>query len=89
MNPSTQVATHWQHLKHTGLVLVLISMLTLLVLLGVVGAGISHLHQGAMPTGGLMAGGDPPVITHHTVAFGIAANNGDIHVGESAEFGLA
>ncbi len=44
MNASSQGAALWQRIKQTGLVLLLISAL---VLLGLVGAGISHPHQGA------------------------------------------
>jgi hypothetical protein len=55
--------------------------LVLLALLGVMGAGMSHAHQGAVPTGGLMAPlsdpNDPPPSS-------MAATNGDIHVGEMA-----
>ena len=84
MNLSSQVAAFWQHLKHTGLVLVFITLLALIALLAVVGVADAYAHRGAVPTGGLMAPGDPPIITHHTVAFGRTATNGTIHSGEMA-----
>ncbi|HET8842412.1 MAG TPA: hypothetical protein VFN35_13155 [Ktedonobacteraceae bacterium] len=59
MHASIQVAVLWQHLKRTGLTLVFIGLLTLLILLALVGAVISHAPQGAtphaVPHGGLMA----------------------------------
>lgn len=74
----------WQRVKHTGFVLVFIAVLTLLLLLALVGAVISHAPQGtaprAVPHGGLMAPidnpNDPP-----PNAGSIAVNNGDIQVG--------
>ena len=80
MYSSSHSATLWHHLKHTRLALVLIVLLVVLVLLTVLGIGSSHSSQGAVPTGGLMAPGDPPVITHHTLAFGIAPLNGNGNV---------
>ena len=74
----TQITALLQRVKHTGLVLVFIA---LLVLLGLAGASISQARQGAVPHGGLIAPGDPPVITHHTVAFGTGANNRDVLIG--------
>lgn len=67
MNASLPVAKAWQRLKSTGLVLVFIGMLTLLFLLALVGAVISHAPQAAVqpavPHGGLIApvtsGNDP------------------------------
>lgn len=53
------VATRWQRLKSTGLVLIVSSLLTLFALLGLIGAIISHTDQGsaqpAVRHGGLMA----------------------------------
>lgn len=57
MASSTQVATLWQHLKHREPMLILIGLLTLLVLLALVGTGISHALQGAVLHGGLIAPG--------------------------------
>lgn len=81
MNVSTPVAMLWQRLTSAGLVLVFIGLLTLLVLIGLVGAGIGHASQGVVLHGSLMAGGDPPVITHHAMAPSRAASNGNIQVG--------
>ncbi len=60
MHSSPQDAALWHHLKHTGLVLLLVSVLVLLILLGWVGTGISHASQVGVPSGGLMAPGDNP-----------------------------
>jgi hypothetical protein len=81
MYSSSHSATLWHHLKHTGLALVLIALLVVLALLTVLGTGNFRSSQGAVPTGGLMAPGDPPVITHHTLAFSIAPRNGNSHPG--------
>jgi hypothetical protein len=81
MNPSLQDAALWHRLKQIGLVVLFISALVLLALLAVAGAGMSHAHQGAVPTGGLMAPIDNP---NDPPTSGLAATNGDIHVGEIA-----
>jgi hypothetical protein len=64
-------------------------LISALVLLGLVGAGMSHAHLGGVPTGGLMAPytapNDPPTsglaaksVTH---IGGMAITEGDVHLG--------
>ncbi|HET8840734.1 MAG TPA: hypothetical protein VFN35_04670 [Ktedonobacteraceae bacterium] len=57
MKASTKVGTRIPDVKRIGQEFVL---LCLLVLLGLVGAGISHATQGAVPPGGLMAPATDP-----------------------------
>lgn len=86
MNASTQVVALWQCIKQKELVLVFIGMLIMPVLLGLVGAGISHATQGAVPPavphGGLMAPTPPSGGGGDAGPSSIAATNGNIHVGE-------
>lgn len=59
MQAFIQIATLWQRVKHTGLVLIFVGVLTLFLLLTFVGAVISHAPQGAVSPailhGGLIA----------------------------------
>jgi len=75
MHVSMQVvANTWQRLKSTGLVLVVIGLLTLFALFGLLGTVLNHTGPGAVqpavPHGGLMApgGSDPPTGGNSKVA---------------------
>jgi hypothetical protein len=84
MNPSTQVAALWQRIKKTGLVLVLISVLTLLVLIA---GGVGLLRSASSPLGDQAGGtnGDIHIgSSRHALSSQVggqmAATNGTIHI---------